>query len=122
VCAAGECDRFPLTIDFTNAATAQLRDAQGQIVLQGDFMPPVDEDGDAERRASLTATGADADAVGEAEIEFAEQAPSELEIEFSARNLQPGGTFTFVIDGTDVVSAVADRRGEAEAEVEVSIP
>jgi hypothetical protein len=91
-------------------------------VLQGDFIPPVDEDGDVERRASLRATGADADAVGEAEIEFAEQPPSEQEIEFSARNLQPGGTFTLVIDGTGVVSAVADRRGEAEAEVEVSMP
>ena len=59
------------TGDFTNAATAQVRDAQGQIVLQGQFVAPVEEDGDLERRAMLAATGVDADAAGEAEVEFA---------------------------------------------------
>lgn len=52
------------TGDFTNAATAQVRDARGQIVLQGDFMPPVEEDGGLERRATLAATGVDTDASG----------------------------------------------------------
>ena len=58
------------TGDFTNAATAQVRQADGQIVLQGDFMPPVEEDGGLERRATLAPTGVDTDAAGEAEIEF----------------------------------------------------
>jgi hypothetical protein len=110
------------TGDFTNAATAQVRDAQGQIVLQGDFTPPVEEDGELERRASLAATGVDADASGEAEIEFAKSAPSEQEVEFTVQNLPPRASVTFVIDGTDVATATTDSRGRAEAEVDVRMP
>ncbi len=108
--------------DFTNAATAQVRDAQGQIVLQGQFMPPVDEDGGVERRATLAPTGVDADAAGEAEVEFAKTAPTEQEVEFSVENLQASATFTFVIDGTDVATATTDQRGRAEVEMDVRMP
>lgn len=110
------------TGDFTNAATAQVRDAQGQIVLQGDFMPPVEEDGGLERRATLAATGVDADANGEAEIEFAKTAATEQEVEFTVHNLPPGASFTFVIDGTDVASATTNSRGSAEVELDVRMP
>jgi len=88
------------TGDYTNAATVQVRDGQGQIVLEGQFTPAVEEDGDVERRATLAATGVDADATGEAEVEFAKAAPSDQEVEFSVTNLAAGATFTFVIDGT----------------------
>jgi hypothetical protein len=111
-----------LTGDFTSAATAQVRDAQGQIVLQGQFMPPVEEDGGLERRATLAPTGVDADAAGEAEVEFEKNAPSEQEVEFAVRNLAAGATFTFVIDGTDVASATTDRQGRAEVELDVRMP
>ena len=95
--------------DFRSAATAQVRDAQAQIVLQGEFMPPVEEDGGLERRATLATTGVDPDAGGEAEVEFDKAGATEQEVEFAVRNLQPGATFTFVIDGTDVASATTDR-------------
>lgn len=108
--------------DFTRAAVAQVRDAQGQIVLQGQFMPPVEEDGALERRATLTPTGVDADASGEAEVEFAKTAATTQEVEFTVRNLQSQANFTFVIDGTDVVSAPTDRRGRADVELDVKIP
>ena len=108
--------------DFTNAATAQVRDAQGQIVLQGQFMPPVEEDGGLERIATLAPTGVDTDAAGEAEVEFAKTAPAVQEVEFSVENLQAGATFTFVIDGTDVATATTDRRGRAEVEMDVRMP
>jgi hypothetical protein len=108
--------------DFTNAATAQVRDSQGQVVLQGQFMPPVEEDGGLERRATLAATGGDADAAGEAEVEFAKTAPTEQEVEFSVTNLAPGATFTFVIDGIDIAAATTDRRGRAEVELDVRMP
>jgi hypothetical protein len=108
--------------DFRNAATAQVRDAQGQIVLQGQFMAPVEEDGGLERIAALAPTGVDADASGEAEVEFAKSAPTEQEVEFSVENLQAGATFTFVIDGTDVATATADRSGAAEVELNVRMP
>jgi hypothetical protein len=71
------------TGDFTNAATAFVRDAQGQTVLQGQFTAPVEEDGDLERRAALTPSGSDADAAGEAEVEFAKTGATTQEVEFT---------------------------------------
>lgn len=108
--------------DFTNAATAEVRDAQGQVVLRGQFVLADEEDDDIERKAALQPTGVDADAAGEAEVEFARAAPTKQEIEFSVRNLQAGVVFTFVIDGIDVATATADRRGRAEVEVDVPLP
>ena len=78
--------------DYTNAVFAEVRDAQGLIVLRGQFALADEEDDDIERKATLEPTGVDADAAGEAEVEFAAQ-----EVEFAARNLQAGATFTFVI-------------------------
>jgi hypothetical protein len=108
--------------NFTNAAMAQVRDAQGQVVLQGQFMPPADDDSDVELKATLAPTAVDADAAGEAEVEFAKATPTTQEVEFSVKNLQPGATFTFVIDNTDVATATADRRGRAEVELDVPMP
>jgi hypothetical protein len=107
------------TADFTNAATAQVRDAQGQIVLQGQFMAPVEEDGGLERRAALAPTGVDADAAGEAEVEFDKTGATEQEVEFAVRNLQPGTALTFAIDGIDVATATTDRRGRADVELDI---
>lgn len=108
--------------DFTNAATAEVRDGQGQVVLRGQFVLADEEDDDVERRAVLEPTGVDADATGEAEVEFSKAAPATQEIEFSVRNLPPGVVFTFVIDGTDVATATSDRRGRAEVEFDVRMP
>lgn len=108
--------------DFTNAATAQVRDAQGQIVLQGSFVLADEEDDDIERRAVLEPTGVDADATGEAEVEFSKATPAEQEIEFSVRNLQAGAIVTFVIDGVDIATATVDRRGRAEVELDIRAP
>ena len=110
------------TADFTNAALAEVRNAQGQVILSGQFQLIQEEDDDVERKATLLATGVDADATGEAEIEFSKSAPAEQEIEFSVRNLAAGTVLTFVIDGTDVATATADRRGRAEVELEVRMP
>ena len=107
------------TGDFTNAAIAEVRDAQGQVVLRGQFVLADEDDDDVERRAKLEATGVDADAAGEAEVEFSKARPSEQEVEFSVRNLPAGSALTFVIDGVDVATASADRRGRAEVEVDV---
>jgi hypothetical protein len=107
--------------DFTNAATAEVRDAQGQVVLRGQFVAVPEEDDDVERRATLQPAGADTDAIGEAEVEFAKAAPAEQEVEFTVRNLAPGVAFTFAIDGTDVATATTDSRGRAEVEVEVPL-
>jgi hypothetical protein len=109
------------TADYSNAAFAEVRDPQGQIVLRGQFLA-VDDDDDIERKATLAQTGVDTDATGEAEVEYAKETPTLQEVEFSVRNVQPGATFTFVIDGQDVGTATADRRGRAEMEIDVSSP
>ena len=111
----------PPTGDFTNAATAEVRDAHGQVVLRGKFVLVDEENDDIERKATLEPSGVDADAAGEAEVEFSKGAPAIQEVEFSVRNLPPGIAFTFVIDGVDVATATADRRGRAEVELDVRI-
>lgn len=110
------------TGDFTNAARAEVRDAQGQVILSGQFQRVDEEDDDIERKATLAPTGVDADAAGEAEVEFSKAAPAQQEVEFSVRNVAAGAVLTFVIDGTDVATATADRRGRAEVEVDVRMP
>ena len=112
----------PPTGDFSNAATAEVRDAQGQVILRGQFALADEDDDDIERKATLQTTGVDADAVGEAEVEFAKAAPAKQEIEFSVRNVQAGAAYTFVIDGVDVATATADKRGRAEADLDIRLP
>jgi hypothetical protein len=110
------------TADFTNAAVAEVRNAQGQAILSGHFQLVDEDDDDVERKAVLAPAGIDADATGEAEVEFRKSAPAEQEVEFSVRNVAPGAVLTFVIDGTEVATATADGRGRAEAELDVRMP
>lgn len=110
------------TGDFRTAATAEVHDAQGQRLLRGDFATVDEEDDDVERKARLTPTGGDADASGEAEIEFPRNAPAQQEVEFSVRNLQPGSMVTFLIDGQTIGQATVDQRGRAEVEIQISGP
>jgi hypothetical protein len=109
-------------VDFTKAAIAEVQDAQGQIVLRGEFaLVDEQDDDDVERKASLQAVGANAEAAGEAEVEFAKDAPAKQEIEFSVRNL-PAGTVTFFVDGQAIGQASVDRSGRADIDVEVAMP
>ena len=107
------------TGDYSSAAVAEVRDAQGQTVLRGEFQVSDEDDDDVERKAVLGPVGVDADAAGEAEVEFSKDAPVNQEVEFSIRNVSPNAAFTLVIDGTAVATATADGRGRAEAEVDV---
>lgn len=108
--------------DFTKARMAQVRDGQGRIVLEGQFMAPEEEDGALERRATLAPTGVDPDAAGEAEVEFARTGATTQEVEFDVENLAPGTSVTFMIDGMDIASATTDRRGHVDVELDVRMP
>jgi hypothetical protein len=118
-----------VTGDFTHASIAEVRDARGEVVLRGEFVTGrEDEDEDQEedddpnaieRSAALLATGSDADATGEAEVEVE---GSKQEIEFSVEHVEPGATFTFLIDGVEVGTKRANRRGRVELELAVPIP
>ena len=108
-----------VTGDYANATTAEVRDAQGQVVLRGEFLPVQEEDDDVERKAALKPAGADGDAAGEAEVEYPITNPAAQEVEFAIERVEPGATYTFVIDGKEVGSAKANGDGEAEVEVKV---
>lgn len=109
-----------ITGDFSNAAVAEVRDSQGQVVLRGPFVVEDEDDDDVERKAELKAAGVDADAAGQAEVEFdTDQPATTQEVEFTIRNVQPGAVFTFVIDGQDVGSGTANDRGTVDVELKV---
>ena len=97
------------TGDFTNAAVAEVRDAQGQVLLRGNFQPVEEADDDVERKAALEAVGAYRDAAGEAEVEF------------EVKQLAPGARVTFVIDGQEIATVTVDDDGTAEFEADIEM-
>jgi len=107
--------------DFRNAATAEIRDSTGKVVLRGTFKLVEEEDDDIERKAALALT-AGGEVMGEAEVEFATEMPVDQEVEFAARGLEVGATYTLVVDGREVASVVADPRGRIAIELEVPLP
>ncbi len=110
-----------LSADFRNAATAEIRDSGGDVVLRGTFILVEEEDDDIERKAAL-APPAGGQVVGEAEVEFATEMPTDQEVEFAARELTAGVTYRLVVDGRQVASVVADPRGRIAVELEVPLP
>ena len=112
-----------LTADFSGAAVAEVRDAQGQVLLRGTFATTDEADDDIERRAVLAPdTGGPAAGRGEAEVEIARNDRAKQEVEFSVENLAPSIALIFSIDGVQVATATADDRGRAEIELDVAMP
>lgn len=109
-----------VTGDFSNAAVAEVREAQGQIILRGQFVAEPDDadDDDVERKAVLQPTGIDVDASGVAEVEIDKSTPARQEIELTLENVTPGAVFTLVIDGREVATATANAKGRGEIEVD----
>lgn len=106
--------------DFRNAAVAEVHDAQGLVLLRGDFaVVDADDAGEVERHAALTAVAQDVTATGEAEVEYQSDTPAEQEVELKVSGLRAGTAITFVIDGQRVGAATADRRGGVEIELAV---
>jgi hypothetical protein len=109
-----------ITGDFRNAAVAEVHDAQGQVLLRGDFaVVDADDASEVERHATLTAVAQDVKATGEAEVEYQSDKPTEQEVELTVSGLNAGTAITFVIDGQRVATATADRRGGVEIELAV---
>jgi hypothetical protein len=109
--------------DYSKAATAEVRDAQGQVILRGQFaLVDAGDEEDVERKAGLEPTGIDPDAAGEAEVEVSKEHAAEQEIELAIRNVQASAAFTFVIDGKEIATITADRRGRADVDLEVAPP
>jgi hypothetical protein len=108
--------------DFTNAMLAEVRTAEGQVLLSGKFVA-VEEDSETERKATLAPTGIDADAAGEAEVEYCRDRTCDTqEVEFTVTNVQPGLALTFTIDGRQFATVTADKDGRASVERDVPFP
>jgi len=110
-----------VTGDFRNAAVAELHDGQGQVLLRGQFAPiDADDKGEVERHAKLGAIAAGLTATGEAEVEYQADTPTEQEVEISVTGLAPGTAVAFVIDGQQITTGTADKRGRFEFEQTVT--
>ncbi|MBA3639246.1 MAG: hypothetical protein H0W53_08170 [Acidobacteria bacterium] len=48
-------------------------------------------------------------------------APIEQESEFEVTNIEPGSRVTFMIDGRDITTVVANKDGVAEFEADINI-
>lgn len=109
-----------VTGDFRNAQTAEVRDAQGAVLLRGTFAPADgDDDQEVERLAPLAAAEKGTGMAGEAEVEYQKAEPNLQEIEFQVTGAAPGAVLALVIDGKQVLTATADAKGRAEAEAMV---
>ena len=107
--------------DFRNANIAEVRDAQGQVLLQGTFAAAAGDEDEIERVATLAATTAGGQAAGDAEIEYRKDDPNTQEIEFQVSGVPARAVVSLVIDGTAVLSATANDKGRAEAEANVAL-
>ena len=107
--------------DFRNASTAEVRDAQGQILLRGTFTQAAGDEDEIERQAVLTATAPGGQASGEVEVEYGKDEPQMQEIEFTVSGVPARAIVTLVLDGRDVMSATANDSGRASAEVNVAV-
>src|SRR5687767_6983662 len=87
--------RSTVTGDFRNAQAAEVRDAQGAVLLRGTFAPADgDDDQEVERLATLQPTDAGRKMAGEAEVEYQKDAPDTQEVEFQVLSAQPGSVLT----------------------------
>lgn len=110
--------------DFRNAAMAEVRNAQDQVILSGRFVEtPGDEDNEVERTATLTAAGVDTDASGAVEVEACRNSGCDKqEVEFEVTNVDPRSVIRFHIDGKLFATVTVDDHGRATVERSVPLP
>jgi hypothetical protein len=109
--------------DFRSASLAEVRNAQGQVILSGRFVDAAADDDDVERKATLSPMAGDADASGAVEVESCRDAGcKEQEVEFAVLNVEPGVVLKMVIDGKDFATVTTDSRGRASVERNVPLP
>jgi hypothetical protein len=109
--------------DFRSATTAEVRNAQAQVILTGQFVETAADADEVERKATLAGTGIDAGASGAVEVESCRDADCKSqEIEFEVVNVEPGTVLKLVIDGKDFATVTADSRGRAAVERNVPLP
>jgi len=109
----------PTLDDLAAVKQIEIRDAGGQVVLNGSFTMTTKPNRDVEGEATLAPTGADADAAGKAEVEVSTKRDGgvEKELEVEVRNLAPGASFGVFVDGRQAATFTTSPRGAAELEL-----
>ena len=103
--------------DLATAVQAEVRGADGQVVLAGQFGEASLDGNETERSARLTAT-AGSQATGTAEIELVTRGNTiERELELEADGLAANTSYTFVIDQQTAATFTTDARGSVEIEL-----
>lgn len=104
--------------DFRNAASAEVHDSQGNVLARGTFAASDSQDaGEVERKAPLTSATSAGQAMGEVEIEYAQDKPSEQEVELTLTGATPGAEVALMVDGQRVLTGKAGKDGRVEVEV-----
>ena len=117
---AGSNPAAQISGDLKNAAVAEVHDAQGQVLLRGNFVPvDADDRGEVERLATLAAIAPGVTGSGEAEVEYQVDDPAVQEVELMLSGMTPGMDVVLVIDGARITPAKADGKGRVDVEVEV---
>ena len=107
--------------DLSNAATIEVKDAAGAVVLRGHFVEVPEDDDEVERKAELIGSGANAKATGQAEVEVSRQAGGlRQELEVSVTNLMPGVAYTVFVDARLMGTFQTTKDGRAELELKTA--
>ena len=103
--------------DLATAVQAEVRSADGTVVLAGQFGEATLDGRETERTAKLTAT-AGSSATGTAEIELVTRdGKVERELELDAEGLAPNTSYRFVIDQQTAATFTTDAKGATELEL-----
>jgi hypothetical protein len=110
----------PLSLDNIDGADiVEIRDAQGNAVLTGEFRTRVDALGNTEKDAALR-NREGSTVIGEVELEIPvegrENRRPELEVDIIS--LEPNQTYTVAIDDRPVATFSADDRGSIDVELQ----
>lgn len=112
----------PLPQSLDNLAAIKLveiKEAGGQTILSGSLTMVTKKNRDIEGKATLGATGVDADAAGKAEVEVSTKRDGSVgkEFEVEVRNLAPNANFNLFVDRQQVAEFTTDQRGAVELEM-----
>ena len=109
----------PSLDDLAAVKQIEVRDAGGQVVLNGSFTMTTKPNRNVEGKATLAPTGADADAAGKAEVEVSTKKDGrvEKELEVEVGKLAPGASFSVFVDGRQAATFTTNPRGAAELEL-----
>ncbi|MGE0866759.1 MAG: hypothetical protein AB7P34_22880 [Vicinamibacterales bacterium] len=110
----------PLSLDnITSADIVEIRDAQGNAVLTGEFRTRVDTLGNTEKDAALR-NRSGSTVIGEVELEIPVEGRENRrpELEVDVISLEPNQTYTVAIDDRPVATFITDDRGSIDVELQ----